>query len=109
MTPRVLILEPHDDVRLLLELSMRAPRLRAGRAGGRKPGPGRRRRARACWGNGRTILRRLGDDIPPVVCLSIFPREAGFAPPESVAYLIKPASLDALGDALRDACGACAC
>ncbi len=56
------------------------------------------------WKHGRTILHRLGDDVPPVVCLSIFPREVGLAPPESVAYLIKPVPLAALGDALRLAC-----
>ena len=26
---------------------------------------------------GRSVLRRFGDDAPPVICLSIYPREAG--------------------------------
>ena len=104
MRPRVLILEPHDDVRLLLELRMRRlgyePVAAADGAEGEidavvlEPG----------WVHGRAILRRLGKHVPPVVCLSIFPREVGLAPPESVAYLIKPVSLAELGDALRLAC-----
>ena len=55
------------------------------------------------WTHGRTILEQLGDAVPPVVCLSIFPREAGLAPPESVAYLTKPSSLQELAAALRGA------
>jgi hypothetical protein len=102
--PRVLILEPHDDVRLLLELSMQRLGYEPVAPADGSPGEIDAVLLEPSWTHGRTILRRLGDDIPPVVCLSIFPREAGLAPPESVAYLIKPASLDALGDALRDAC-----
>jgi hypothetical protein len=39
------------------------------------------------------------------VCLRVYPREAGLAPPESVAYLVKPSSTAALGDALRTVFG----
>ncbi len=105
MTPRVLIVEPHQDVRKLLELSMRRlgfePVVPANGGSGEVDAVV----LEPSWAHGRAILRRLGNDVPPVVCLSIYPREAGFAPPESVAYLIKPASLEQLGDALRDACG----
>ena len=53
-----------------------------------------------------SLLHRFGDEVPPVVCLSVYPREAGLAPPESVAYLVKPSSTAALGDALRSVSGA---
>jgi hypothetical protein len=104
MRHRVLILEPHDDVRMLLELSME--RLGYEPVAPADGGPGKIDAVvlEPSWTLGRKILKRLGDAIPPVVCLSIFPREAGFAPPESVAYLTKPSSLQELGDALRTAC-----
>ncbi|HXY81138.1 MAG TPA: hypothetical protein VEH55_07185 [Gaiellaceae bacterium] len=105
MTPRVLIVEPHEDIRTLLELSMRRLGFEPVAPGDCGPGDADAVVLEPSWAHGRTILRRLGDDVPPVVCLSIYPREAGYAPPESVAYLIKPASLGQLGDALRDACG----
>ena len=103
--PRVLIVEPHEDVRRLLELSM--VRLGFEPVAPADCGPGDVDAVvlEPSWSQGHTILRRLGDDLPPVVCLSIYPREAGYAPPESVAYLIKPASLGQLGDALHAACG----
>ena len=102
--PRVLILEPHDDVRLLLEVSMERLGYEAVGPAHDHPGEVDAVVLEPSWTAGRAILKRLGDAVPPVVCLSIFPREAGLAPPESVAYLVKPASLDALGDALRSAC-----
>ena len=106
MKRRVLVSEPNAEVRRFLELTMRAARLRAG--------PGRAHRPSAdvdavllepAWPASRTILHRFGDDVPPVVCLSVYPREAGLAPPESVAYLVKPSSSAALGDALRGVLG----
>ena len=105
MMPRVLIVEPHDDVRKLLELSMRRLGYEPVMPADCDPGEVDAVVLEPSWPHGRTILGRLGDDIPPVVCFSIYPREAGLAPPESVAYLVKPASLGELGDALRGACG----
>jgi hypothetical protein len=100
--PRVLIAEPNDDVRALLELTVQRlgyESVRAQERTGRddidaillEP---------AC-SVGRSLLRRFGDDAPPVICLSIYPREAGLEPAASVAYLVKPASTTAIGDALR--------
>ncbi|MGD0713944.1 MAG: hypothetical protein ABSB24_07125 [Gaiellaceae bacterium] len=105
MTPRILIVEPHEDVRKLLELSM----LRLGYEPVMPVDSGfgdvDAVVLEPSWSYGRTLLRQLGDDVPPVVCLSVYPREAGLAPPESVAYLVKPVSLAKLGDALRSVCG----
>jgi hypothetical protein len=42
-------------------------------------------------------------DTTPVVCVSIYPRENGFEPPETVHYLEKPVSTARLGAALADA------
>jgi len=106
MTPRVLIAEPNDDVRALLDLTVERlgyepvhgcdPVVAAGvDAILLEPG----------CPLGRTLLRRLGDDAPPVVCLSIYPRESGLEPPRSVAYLVKPASPREIGDALRGVFG----
>lgn len=105
MTPRILIVEPHDDVRKLLELSV----LRLGYEPV-MPTDSRIDDLDAVvlepsWPYGRTLLGQLGADVPPVVCLSVYPQEAGLAPPESVAYLVKPVSLARLGDALRSVCG----
>ncbi|HET7567078.1 MAG TPA: hypothetical protein VFJ91_03745 [Gaiellaceae bacterium] len=50
---------------------------------------------------GHSLLRRFGDAVPPVVCFSIYPREAGLEPPGSVAYLVKPASFAKLGATLQ--------
>jgi CheY-like chemotaxis protein len=107
MTPRVLIAEPNEDIRTLLELTVR--RL------GYEPVQAQAEHAvddvdamllePAC-AVGRSILRRFGGDAPPVVCLSIYPREQGLEPASSVAYLVKPASPTAIGDALRGVFGA---
>ena len=102
---RVLIVEPHDDVRMLLELSVERLGFEPLTPADCGPGDADAVVLEPSWSHSRTILGRLGDDVPPVICLSIYPREAGFAPPESVAYLLKPASLSELGAALRDACG----
>ena len=50
--------------------------------------------------SGRLALQRFGDDSPPVVCLSIYPREHGLEPSSSVAYLTKPATTAEIADAL---------
>ena len=102
MIPRILISEPNADVRALLELTVQRlgyeavrPQERTGRADVdailMEP---------AC-SVGRSLLTRFGDDAPPVICFSIYPREAGLEPSASVAYLVKPASTTAIGDALR--------
>jgi hypothetical protein len=54
---------------------------------------------------GRSALRRFGTDAPPVVCLSIYPREDGHEPAASVAYLVKPSSTTEIADALRSVFG----
>jgi DNA-binding response OmpR family regulator len=50
--------------------------------------------------DGHSLLRRFGEAVPPVICLSIYPREAGLEPPGSFAYLVKPSSRAQLGAAL---------
>jgi hypothetical protein len=100
--PRVLIAEPNADVRSLLELTVSRLGYEAVPAEEEhlhedidavilEPG---------CV-VGRSLVRRFGDDAPPVICLSIYPREQGLEPDASVAYLVKPSSTAAIGDALR--------
>ena len=103
MSRRVLIAESDQDVRELLELTVRRLGYEAVTADHRgevdvlllEP---------AC-AEGRSALRRFGADAPPVVCLSIYPREDGLEPAASVAYLVKPASSTEIADALRDVFG----
>jgi CheY-like chemotaxis protein len=99
---RILIAEPNDDVRSLLEVLVRKlgylPVTEGQEADAVVLEPSCER--------GRALLKRLGENAPPVVCLSIYPRESGFEPPESVAYLVKPASQAQLGAALRHALAA---
>ena len=103
MKRRVLIAESDQDVRKLLELTVR-------RLGYEAVPPGERNDVDvlllepAC-AEGRSALRRFGADAPPVVCLSIYPREEGHEPAASVAYLLKPASATEIADALRDVFG----
>lgn len=90
MRKRVLVADPDPDVCALLELAVR----RAGHdtvphdthagvdAIVMEPG----------CPVARSILRRFRDAVPPVVCVSIYPREAGYAPPGTIAYLVKPAT-----------------
>jgi CheY-like chemotaxis protein len=104
--PRILIAEPNDDVRTLLELTVE-------RLGYEHVSAHLQPAASevdaillepAC-AVGRSIVHRFGDESPPVVCLSIYPREQGLEPAASVAYLVKPASPSAIGDALRGVFG----
>jgi DNA-binding response OmpR family regulator len=102
MTRRVLIAESDEDVRELLELTVRRLGYETVAADERdvdvlllEP---------AC-AEGRSALRRFGADAPPVVCLSIYPREEGLEPAASVAYLVKPASSTEIADALRNVFG----
>ncbi|HZR96957.1 MAG TPA: response regulator [Gaiellaceae bacterium] len=100
--PRILIAEPNADVRSFLELTVErlgyepvapepAPASADLDAIIVEPG----------CALGRSIVHRLGDDAPPVICLSIYPREDGLEPAGSVAYLVKPSSGAAIADALR--------
>jgi DNA-binding response OmpR family regulator len=101
VTPRILIAEPDADVRELLELTVRRLGYEAVSAGDScdidavllEP---------AC-AVGRSVLRGFGADAPPVVCLSVYPREEGLEPSASVAYLMKPVSSSEIGAALRAA------
>ena len=100
MSRRVLIAEPNADVRALLELTVH-------RLGYEPVLPHEAGRGDvdaillepAC-AVGRSVLRRFGSETPPVVCLSVYPREEGLEPSASVAYLVKPASSAAIGTAL---------
>jgi DNA-binding response OmpR family regulator len=104
MTRRILIIEPDDDVLMMLELTVR-------KLGYEPVAPselGSRPKVDAILlepghGLAHAVLHRFGDRIPPVICLSIFPPEARLAPPGTVAYLVKPASTDALAAALSEA------
>jgi DNA-binding response OmpR family regulator len=98
VTPRILIAECDSDIRELLEMTVRRLGYEAVDAldGSEihavllEPG---------CE-SGRRVLQRFGDDAPPVVCLSIYPREHGLEPSSSVAYLTKPATTSEIADAL---------
>ena len=104
MTRRILIAEPNDDVRTLLELTVR-------KLGYEPVAPselGVRPKVDAVLlepGDhvASAVLHRFGNRVPPVICLSIYPREARLAPPGTVAYLVKPSSTDELAAALSDA------
>jgi hypothetical protein len=90
MRKRVLIAEPDPDVRRLLELAVH----RAGHDTAERDAhdgvdailmePG--------CAVAHALLRRFRDAMPPVVCVSIHPREVGLAPPGTVAYVLKPAA-----------------
>ena len=104
MTRRILIAEPDSDVRTMLELTVR-------KLGYEPVAPselGVRPKVDAVLLEpgcplARAVLHRFGDRIPPVICLSIYPPEARLAPPATVAYLVKPASTEALASALSEA------
>ena len=106
MKRRVLVSEPNAEVRRFLELTVE--RLGYELVQDEPTGPPPAVDAvllEPASPASRTLLHRFGDDVPPVVCLSVYPREAGLAPPESVAYLVKPSSTAALGNALRGVFG----
>jgi DNA-binding response OmpR family regulator len=99
MMRRVLIAEADDDVRDLLELTVQRLGYEAVAADdGTEVDAMLVEPASAV---GRAVLRRFGVDSPPVICLSIYPREEGLEPAASVAYLVKPASSTEIADALR--------
>ncbi|HET7572483.1 MAG TPA: hypothetical protein VFJ77_07430 [Gaiellaceae bacterium] len=98
---RVLVSDPDGDVVSLLEATLR----RLGYEPVRDPREGPLPEVDAVvlepgCREGRSLLRRLGDAAPPVICFSIYPREAGLAPPGSAAYVVKPGSRVQLGAAL---------
>jgi DNA-binding response OmpR family regulator len=103
MTRRVLIAEPDKDVRELLELTVR--RLGYETVAADERGDVDAMLLEPGCAMGRSVLRRFGADAPPVVCLSIYPREEGLEPAASVAYLVKPASSIEIADALRNVFG----
>lgn len=103
MTRRVLIAESDEDVRELLELTVRRLGYEAVAADER--GDVDAVLLEPACAVGRSVLRRFGADAPPVVCLSIYPREEGLEPAASVAYLVKPASSAEIADALRNVFG----
>jgi hypothetical protein len=95
--PRVLIAEPNADVRSLLELTVS----RLGYEPVAADSAELHRDVDAiilepAYAMGQSVV-----GSPPVICLSIYPREQGLEPAESVAYLVKPSSTRAIGDALR--------
>jgi DNA-binding response OmpR family regulator len=93
---RVLVCEPDPDVRQLLELAVTRF--------GHQPvtadaAPDVVLMEPSCE-VARSVLQRFTRRVPPVVCVSIHPREAGYAPPETVAYLMKPLKAARLAAAL---------
>jgi CheY-like chemotaxis protein len=95
---RVLIAESDDDVRDLLELTVR----RLGyEVAADDSSPVDAMLVEPASAAGRLVLRRLGADAPPVICLSIYPPEEALVPAASVAYLVKPASATQIAAALR--------
>jgi hypothetical protein len=99
MTRRVLIAEPNADVRDLLELMVR--RLGYDAVSPEERGPVDVMLLEPACEVSRAKLREYGVDPPPVICLSIYPREDGLEPAASVAYLTKPCSTGAIADALK--------
>lgn len=97
MSKRVLIAESDPDIRNLLALAV-------ARAGHRPVVDGDADAIVLEPGCpvATSALERFGEDVPPIVCVSIHPPEAGLAPPQTVHYLEKPVSTARLGAALAD-------
>lgn len=100
MMRRVLIAESDDDVRDLLELTVRRLGYEAVTADDESAGVDAML-VEPASAVGRAALRRFGADAPPVICLSIYPPEEALVPAASVAYLVKPASATQIAAALR--------
>lgn len=101
---RVLIAEPDPDVRLLLELAV-------ARLGHQPVAATDRSNVDAVVLEpscpvALSVLSRFRRRVPPVVCLSIYPRESVNAPAETVVYLQKPTSSAQLRAALAEAAAA---
>lgn len=94
MTKRVLVCEPDPDVRRLLELTV----LRLGHEPVSQGDADAVLMEPACP-VAQSALRRVARRVP-VVCFSVQPREEGLAPPDTVAYLLKPTENGRLAAAL---------
>lgn len=92
---RVLVCEPDPDVRQLLELTVR----RLGHEAVSHGDADVVLMEPACP-VAQGALRRFANRVPPIVCLSIHPREAGYEPAGTVAYLMKPIKKSGLAAAL---------
>jgi CheY-like chemotaxis protein len=95
---RVLIAESDDDVRSLLELTVR--RLGYEAVGADELTDVDAVLVEPASAVGRSVLKRFGPDVP-VICLSIYPPEKALEHAASVAYLVKPASSTQIAAALR--------
>jgi len=97
---RILVAEPDPDVRTLIEIAVRraghdtTPRSARDGVDAIVMEPG--------CAAARSLLGRFGEAAPPVVCVSIYPPEAGYAPPTTVAYVMKPSSPARLARTLAD-------
>ena len=98
MSPRILIAECDADIRDLLEMTVR--RLGYVAVDATDVSEVDAVLLEPACATGRAVLRRFGADAPPVVCLSIYPREHGLEPATSVAYLTKPATSAQIARAL---------
>jgi CheY-like chemotaxis protein len=98
VNPRILIAECDADIRELLEMTVR--RLGYVAVGAADESEVDAVLLEPACASGRSVLRRFGDNAPPVVCLSIYPREHGLEPASSVAYLMKPATSAQIAKAL---------
>ena len=96
---RVLIAESDDDVRALLELTVH--RLGYEPVSADESTDVDALLVEPASAVGRSVLRRFGADAPPVICLSIYPRETALEPAASVAYLVKPVSSTKIASVLR--------
>jgi CheY-like chemotaxis protein len=99
MMRRVLIAESDEDVRALLELTVR--RLGYEPVAADESTDVDAILVEPASAVGRSVLRRFGADSPPVICLSIYPRENALEPTASVAYLVKPVSSTKIASVLR--------
>jgi hypothetical protein len=98
MSPRVMIAECDADIRELLEMTVE--RLGYVPVDASDDSDVDAVLLEPACASGRSVLERFGDDAPPVVCLSIYPREHGLEPATSVAYLMKPATSAQIARAL---------
>jgi CheY-like chemotaxis protein len=98
MSPRILIAECDTDIRALLQMTVRRLGYVAVDVSDESAVDAVLLEP-ACK-TGRSVLERFGDAAPPIVCLSIYPREHGLEPATSVAYLTKPATSAQIAKAL---------
>lgn len=101
MRKRVLVAEPDPDVRTLLEHAVRRAGHDPAAAVDERDGVDAIVMEPGCVA-ARSLLDRFRGVVPPVVCVSIYPREAGYAPAETVAYLLKPSTPARVARVLAD-------